>query len=88
MPTRKRKTGIADKVEYDSLGKKRSALWLKVVFSLVRQALVRRGQQSYLLEGSLLLLLNSWAAVKKKEETFNQCFRAKSFCEKLVLSYS
>lgn len=33
MPTRKRKTGIADKVEYDSLGKKRSALWLKVVFS-------------------------------------------------------
>lgn len=30
MPTRKGKTGIADKVEYDSLGKKRSALWLTV----------------------------------------------------------
>ena len=30
MSTRKGKTGIADKVEYDSLGKKRSALWLTV----------------------------------------------------------
>ena len=53
-----------------------------------KAGLVRRGQQSYLLEGSLLLLFHSWAAVKKKEETFNQCFRAKSFCVKLVLSYS
>lgn len=42
MRTRKGKTGIADKVEYDSLGKKRSALWLTVGSrDLVRQALVR-----------------------------------------------